>query len=157
MNKIVSALFPICVLIGLLIVGVGVMSVFLNFQYIQEIQQMNQDGQRISVVIADKGISRSGAGTSGHTTHYFHLNYLGDDAARDVTMVYPTTEEFEAHEKGDRVEVMYDPQDPSEAYLEKTPQQIQRLRLKPFMLIGFGLILTGLSVILGKRFEKTKG
>ncbi len=160
MKKNIAPALSIVFFIGILIVGVGMMSVYFNWDYISEYQRIETNGSQAEVKIIKKGTSRSGGGSSSRNiTYYFHLPYLGGTQLRDFTIVYPTPQEYDAFNKGALVTVVYDPEDPGEAYLVKTPDQLWALRSKSFKVIFFGLGLVVIAVFFSRRFpaaEKTQ-
>lgn len=149
MKKSLRFFATLLFVIGCLCAGLGIISFFLNKTYVSEYNTTVRTGEKAQVEIIDKGISRSG-NTSGHSTHYFHIPFLGTDGKRDFTMVYPTPAEFDSYAIGSTLMVAYSTHDPSEAFIIKTTEEISKLKRKPFYLFLCGLIM----IVCARVFSK---
>jgi hypothetical protein len=152
MKKSLRLFTTLLFVIGCLCAGVGTIAVFLGNTHISKYNAAVRTGEKVQVEIIDKGISRSGGGSSktGHSTHYFHIPFLGAEGERKVTMIYPTPEEFDSYTVGSLLMVAYSRDDPSEAFIIKSTEELSHIKRKPFSLIFFGVIMIACALVFSK-------
>lgn len=153
MKNFIEVVYKLMFVVGILCIGVGIMAVFLGGSYIDEYKELERSGEQAQVEILEKGTSRS-AGNAKSSTDYFQIKYLGEQGKKQFSIIQATSEEFNSYDVGSIVTVVYDPKEPRMAEIIKTPEQLKRLKLKPYKIILFGVMLIAISKILGKVYAR---
>jgi len=151
MKKFIESMCILMFVVGVLLIGVGIMAIFLMNGYGNECEQLMSTGEQAQVEILEKGVSYSGGGSrSSNRNEYFNIKYLGESKDKEFTRIAAALKEFETYEEGDMVTVFYDLDDLSEAIIAKSPEQIKELKTKPFFIMFYGIIIICISLGLGK-------
>jgi hypothetical protein len=153
-KNFIEILYKLVFVVGVLCVGVGIMSLYTIGGYVEKYSELLRSGQRIQVEVVEKGTSYSGGGSATrHRNDYFKIDYLGEEE-QEYTFVYPDSAEFKAYEKGSIISVVYDPENADEAFIVRTENQLEKRKNLPYWIIlsGLGMIIVG---VLTGKFHKS--
>jgi len=150
LKKLLELAIFIGFLVGVLVTGVGVMSIFLGGEYINEYEHVVDVGQEVEAEILQKGTSSA----NGKSYSYIKIDYLGEDTGEEFTHISPSSDDYRTYDEGDTVTVVYDVDDPREAYIVQTPEQLARAAKLPYKLLLFGFGLFAAAFVLSKIVKR---
>lgn len=153
MKNFIEAVYKLMFVAGVLCLVLGIMSIFLINGQVEKYKQLESSGEKIRVEILEKKTSRS-PGNTISITNYFNIKYLGKPGKNKFSVIQAMPHEFKAYDAGSMVTVVYDPQEPRMAEIVKTPQQMKKIKQKPYKLLFFGLMLIVIARVLRKVYAR---